>query len=102
MIAYRAMADVLRELVHYLGRLLYAKRPVRGTRTGTRALTCFRQAPLVLVWFRRDEDLHTALRRAAADGGSHVILDGFSCARISFGWSGSRHRQRSTGLRLAP
>jgi hypothetical protein len=112
-IAYPAMRDVPRELVQYLGRLLAAERRVRGTRRGTRALTCFYQALMVLVWFRKAEDvtllgagfgisrasayryrdegiavlaaqaedLHTALRRVADDGWSHVILDGklFDC-----------------------
>ncbi len=108
MVAYPAMVDVPRELVQYLGRLLAAERRAWGTRTGTRALTCFYQALMVLVWFRkgddvtllgagfgisratayryRDEgvavlaaqatDLHTVLRRVAAEGWSHVILDG--------------------------
>ena len=108
MIAYRAMADVPRELVRYLARLLAAERRVKGTRRDTRALTCYYQAVLVLVWFRKAEDLtllgagfgisratayryrdegiavlaaqardlHTALRRVANDGWSHVILDG--------------------------
>ena len=117
MIAYPAMLDVPRELVQYLGRLLAAERQARGTRTGTRALTCFYQALLVLVWFRKAEDvtllgagfgisratayryrdegiavlaaqasdLHTALRRVADDGWSHVILDGklFDCDRLT-------------------
>jgi hypothetical protein len=116
-IAYPAMLDVPRELVQYLGRLLAAERRARGTRTGTRALTCFYQALMVLVWFRKAEDLtllgagfgisratayryrdegiavlaaqaqdmHTALRRVAADGWSHVILDGklFDCDRLA-------------------
>lgn len=117
MIAYRATVDIPRELVRHLARLLREERRARGTRPGTRALTCFYQALLVLVWFRkgddlmllgarfgisratayryRDEgvavlaaraqDLHTALRRAAADGWSHVILDGklFDCDRLT-------------------
>jgi hypothetical protein len=116
-IAYPAMLDVPRELVQYVGRLLAAERQARGTRAGTRALTCFYQALMVLVWFRkaehltllgagfgisratayryRDEgvavlaaqaqDLHTALRRVAADGWSYVILDGklFDCDRLT-------------------
>ena len=52
MIAYRAMLDVPRELVLELARLLRAERRSRGTRKGTRLLTCFRQALLVLVWMR--------------------------------------------------
>jgi hypothetical protein len=43
--------------VQYLGRLLAAERRARGTRQGTRALTCFYQALLVLVWFRKGEDV---------------------------------------------
>ncbi|WP_155251625.1 transposase family protein [Salinispora cortesiana] len=111
------MVDVPRELVQHLGRLLAAERRARGTRTGTRALTCFYQALMVLVWFRKAEDvallaagfgvsratayhyrdegiavlaaqaqdLHTALRRVADDGWSHVILDGklFDCDRLT-------------------
>jgi hypothetical protein len=111
------MLDVPRELVQYLGRLLAAERRARGTRRDTRALTCFYQALLVLVWFRKAEDmtvlgagfgicgatayryrdegiavlaaqatdLHTALRRVADDGWSHVILDGklFDCDRLT-------------------
>ncbi|WP_030443813.1 transposase family protein [Actinoplanes subtropicus] len=57
MLPYRAMIDVPRELVQYLGRLLAAERRARGTRTGTRALTCFYQALMVLVWFRKHEDV---------------------------------------------
>ncbi|WP_307936844.1 transposase family protein [Salinispora arenicola] len=57
MIAYRATADVPRELVRYLGRLLAAQRRAKGTRRDTRALTCFHQALLVLVWFRKGEDV---------------------------------------------
>lgn len=57
MIAYRAMIDVPRELVQYLGRLLATERRAKGTRRDTRALTCFYQALLVLVWFRKAEDL---------------------------------------------
>jgi hypothetical protein len=107
-ITYRAMLDVPRELVHYLARLLAAERRARGTRKGSRALTCYRQALMVLVWFRKGEDktllgagfgvsratayryvaeaiavltarapdLHTALKRVADEGWSHVILDG--------------------------
>ena len=56
MIAYSAMLDVPRELVRHLARLLAAERRALGTRRGTRALTCFYQALLVLVWFRKHED----------------------------------------------
>ena len=108
MIAYRAMLDVPRELVREVATLLRAERRSRGTRTGSRALTCWNQALLVLAWFRnrgdiavmgagfgvsratayryRDEvvtalaaqapDLHDALQTVAAQGWSHVVLDG--------------------------
>ena len=52
MIAYRAVLDVCRELVLELATLLRAERRARGTRKGTRLLSCFRQALLVLVWMR--------------------------------------------------
>ena len=46
MIAYRAMLDVPRELVAKLAGLLRAERRRRGTRSNTRALTCWIQALL--------------------------------------------------------
>ncbi len=56
MIAYPAMLDVPRELVRYLARLLAAERRLLGTRRGSRALTCFYQALLVVIWFRKAEN----------------------------------------------
>jgi hypothetical protein len=56
-ISYRAMLDVPRELVDYVSRLLSAERQVRGTRRKTRALTCWKQALFVLVWFRKCDDI---------------------------------------------
>jgi hypothetical protein len=50
------MLDVPRELVRHLARLLAEERRALGTRRGTRALTCFYQALLILVWFRKHED----------------------------------------------
>jgi hypothetical protein len=63
-IAYRATLDVSRELAEYLSRRLRVERRRRGTRTGARALTCFRQAVLGLRWFRQNADV-TALARDA-------------------------------------
>ena len=57
MITYRAMLDVPRELVAALAKLLRAERRSRGTRRRTRALTCWYQALLVLVWLRTRGDL---------------------------------------------
>jgi hypothetical protein len=56
-IAYRAMLDVPRELAIELATLLRAERRARGTRKGTRLLTCFKQALLVLVWLRTTGDV---------------------------------------------
>jgi DDE superfamily endonuclease len=51
-ITYPAMLDVPRELVREVARLLRAERRSRGTRKGSRALTCWFQALLGLAWFR--------------------------------------------------
>jgi hypothetical protein len=51
-ITYRATLDVPTELVRFIAKLLSAERRRRGTRKGTRALTCFWQAVLALRWFR--------------------------------------------------
>jgi hypothetical protein len=40
-----------------LADLLRAERRQRGTRTGSRALTCWYQAIMVLVWFRKRDDI---------------------------------------------
>jgi hypothetical protein len=63
-IAYRATLDVSRDLAEYLSRLLRAERRRRGTRTGARALTCFRQAVLGLRWFRQNAEVSALARDA--------------------------------------
>lgn len=57
MIAYRAMLDVPRELVQQVATLLRTERRQRGTRRGSRALTCWREALMVLAWFRNQGDI---------------------------------------------
>ncbi|MEU7696238.1 MULTISPECIES: transposase family protein [Microbispora] len=52
MIAYPATLDVPRELLGYVGRLLYRERRRRGTPKNSRRLTCFHQALFALAWFR--------------------------------------------------
>jgi hypothetical protein len=47
---YTATLSVREETVLYLSRLLHAERRRRGTRTGTHALSCFKQAVLVIRW----------------------------------------------------
>jgi hypothetical protein len=59
-IAYRAMLDVPRELVAKIAGLLRGERRRRGTRRRSRALSCWKQALLGLVWFRKNEEM-TAL-----------------------------------------
>lgn len=64
MITYQAVLDVPRELAWYVSRLLAAERRRRGTRKGSRALTCFRQAVLGLRWFRHRVDAAALARDA--------------------------------------
>jgi hypothetical protein len=59
-IAYRAMPDVPGELVARPAGLLRGERRRRGTRRHARALSCWKQALLGLVWFRKNEEM-TAL-----------------------------------------
>ena len=57
MSGYFVMLDVPRDLILYVAGLLRAERAARGTRKGTRALTCYRQAVFVLAWFRDHPDV---------------------------------------------
>ncbi|TDD58207.1 transposase family protein, partial [Actinomadura rubrisoli] len=59
------MLDVSRELIRFVAGLLRAERKACGTRTGTRALTCWVQALFVIVWFR---DKPNITRHGAAFG----------------------------------
>jgi hypothetical protein len=56
-VPYRAILDVPRELVCFVAKLLAAERRRRGTRTGCRALTCYRQALFALAWFRQPAEV---------------------------------------------
>jgi len=80
-IAYPAILDVPRELVCELAKLLRDERRARGTRKGTRLLTCFRQALLVLVWFRTRNDVA-------------VVGAGFKVSRAT------TYRYRDEGVRV--
>ena len=57
MSGYFVMLDVPCELFLYVARLLRAECVARGTRKGTRALTCHRQAVFVPAWFRDRPDV---------------------------------------------
>jgi hypothetical protein len=50
-VTYTALLTAREETVLFLSGLLHAEQTRRGTRTGRRALTCFKQAVLVLRWF---------------------------------------------------
>ncbi|MET7989559.1 transposase family protein [Amycolatopsis sp. NPDC005232] len=63
MITHGATLDVARELALFVADVLRAERHRRGTRRRTRALTPYRQALLVLRWFRDATPVH----RLAAD-----------------------------------
>jgi hypothetical protein len=57
MLYYRVALDVPRTLLLKVSRLLAAHRKEIGTRSGTRALTCYQQAKFVLAWFRDKADI---------------------------------------------
>ncbi|PVC89773.1 IS5/IS1182 family transposase [Streptomyces sp. CS090A] len=64
MVTYVATLDVPRQVVDYLARLLAAHRRLIGTPRGSRALGPFRQAVLVLRWFRERGCVHCLARDA--------------------------------------
>ena len=55
--SYRVPLDVPVQLVVFVSGLLADRRREIGTRRGTRALTCFKQAVFVLAWFRDRPDI---------------------------------------------
>jgi hypothetical protein len=57
-ITHGATLDVARELTLFVAGVLRAERRRRKTRRGTRALTVYRQAVLVLRWFRDATPVH--------------------------------------------
>ncbi|GHJ40826.1 transposase family protein [Streptomyces sp. TS71-3] len=64
MVTYVATLDVSRHVVDHLSRLLAAHRRRLGTPRGSRALGPFRQAVLVLRWFREQACVHCLARDA--------------------------------------
>jgi hypothetical protein len=64
-VTYTATLSVREETVLYLSGLLYAERLRLGTRRGRRALSCFKQAILVIRWFLDS----TRARQLAVDNG---------------------------------
>ena len=57
MLSYRVTLDVPLPLVMFVSRLLADHRREIGTRDGTRALTCWKQAVFILAWFRDRPDI---------------------------------------------
>ena len=53
-VTYTAVLDVSEDSVLFLSGLLHAERVRRGTRTGSRALSTYKQAVLVLRWLFDD------------------------------------------------
>jgi hypothetical protein len=64
LVTYAATLDVPRHIVEFLARLLTAHRKEIGTPRGSRALGPFRQAVLVLRWFRERGCVHCLARDA--------------------------------------
>jgi len=56
-LSYRVTLDVPFQLVVFVSGLLAAHRREIGTRNGTRALTCWKQAVFALAWFRDRPDI---------------------------------------------
>ena len=57
MLFYRVMLDVPFQLAAFVSGLLAEHRGEIGTRAGTRALTCWKQAVFALAWFRDRPDI---------------------------------------------
>ena len=57
MLSYRVILDVPLPLVLFVSKLLADHRREIGTRDGTRALTCWKQAVFTLAWFRDRPDI---------------------------------------------
>jgi len=64
-VTYTATLPIRGETVAFVAGLLDRERSRRGTRTGTRALTCLRQAILILRWFLDG----TRMKQLATDNG---------------------------------
>jgi hypothetical protein len=56
-LSYRVILDVPFQLAVFVSRLLADHRHELGTRNGTRALTCWKQAVFALAWFRDRPDI---------------------------------------------
>ena len=57
MLSYRVTLDVPFQLAVFVSKLLAEHRREIGTRAGTRALSCWKQAIFALAWFRDRPDI---------------------------------------------
>jgi hypothetical protein len=73
-LSYRVILDVPLPLVAFVSRLLAARRRELGTRAGTRALSCWKQAVFALAWFR---DRPHIRRLGAGSGISQATAYGY-------------------------
>ena len=76
MLSYRVTLDVPFQLAVFVSRLLAGHRRELGTRDGTRALTCWKQAVFALAWFRDRPDIRQARRRLRDLPGHRVPVQG--------------------------
>jgi hypothetical protein len=100
LVTYFATLDVPRHVVDHLSRLLAAHRRCNGTPRGSRAPGTFRQAVLVLRWFRERGCVHCL----AWDAGVSQAT-GYRCLHEASTSSPTRHRtctKPSTGADVKP
>lgn len=101
MIAYRAMLDVPRELVHYMSRLLAAERRARGTRRRSRALTCWYQTLIPAVFADQRRGFVGAHAGVPQPRGPTLPHNGMSGAGAAAG-RGSGVEHEHSGVDLGP
>ena len=102
-VTYTATLSVREQTVLFLASLLNAERARRGTRAGTRALGCFKQAVLVLRWFldgtrmsqlARDNGISRSTGYDYLHEGIDVLAARTQPARGAAGGEGGRVRSR--------
>jgi hypothetical protein len=87
-VTYTATLSVREETVLFVSSRLHAERQRRGTRAGTRALGCFKQAVLVIRWFLDDSRVaqlavDNAIGRSTAYDYLHEGVDALAAAAPS-------------------
>ena len=92
-VTYTATLSVREQTVLFASALLHAERLRRGTRTGTRALSCFKQAILVIRWFLDG----TRVKQLAGDNA--ISADFHTANWPSFGVRGTRSAGCGRGAR---